>query len=240
VVPGETGWLNRSASGAELAELMARVIERPPEVADLRRRLREHRPPAVRPFEDHVDELAGDGRAHAELPVAIRAVHVVVPGEDRDRAQVRSQRSSGPTRSRGGRRWRRSPSSGPGSAGRPRAPSSATPTNAPSKRSSRRTVSAWEGVVLRLGHFGQVDVVLGGAACHGSTEIRWRPRQPRPGRRQVAHGGEMVRASAGRGRAEARRLQPRGERRQSGAHRLVLGSEREVPREHVMEHDRHA
>src|SRR4051794_10944761 len=39
VVPGETGWLNRSASGAELAELMARVIERPPEVADLRRRL---------------------------------------------------------------------------------------------------------------------------------------------------------------------------------------------------------
>jgi glycosyltransferase involved in cell wall biosynthesis len=54
---GETGWLNRSASGAELAELMARAIDDPAEVERLRRSVRERRAELVRPMADHAAEV---------------------------------------------------------------------------------------------------------------------------------------------------------------------------------------
>jgi glycosyltransferase involved in cell wall biosynthesis len=57
VVPGETGWLNRSATGQELAEQMARLIAEPGEVAQLRARLRASRPPGVKTMDRHIDEL---------------------------------------------------------------------------------------------------------------------------------------------------------------------------------------
>jgi glycosyltransferase involved in cell wall biosynthesis len=67
VKPGETGWLNGSVSGAELAEHMERLIGAPEEVAALRRRIREQRPAAVKPMERHLDELDG---VYAELTAA--------------------------------------------------------------------------------------------------------------------------------------------------------------------------
>jgi glycosyltransferase involved in cell wall biosynthesis len=67
VVPGETGWLNRSAGAAELAETMGRLIRGPEEVARLRARLRAQRPPAAKPMGRHVDELDG---VYAELMAA--------------------------------------------------------------------------------------------------------------------------------------------------------------------------
>ena len=57
VADGETGWVNRSAGGQELAELMRRLIAAPEEVAALRRGLRERRPAAVKPMARHLDEL---------------------------------------------------------------------------------------------------------------------------------------------------------------------------------------
>ena len=57
VVPGETGWRNRSATGEELAEHMGRLIGSPREVAVLRERLRRERPAAVKPMAAHLDEL---------------------------------------------------------------------------------------------------------------------------------------------------------------------------------------
>jgi glycosyltransferase involved in cell wall biosynthesis len=54
---GETGWVNRSASGDELAEHMRRLIGAPAEVERLRARLRAERPEAVKPMERHLDEL---------------------------------------------------------------------------------------------------------------------------------------------------------------------------------------
>jgi glycosyltransferase involved in cell wall biosynthesis len=58
VVPGETGWLNRSCSAAELAEIMAAIAEQPGQVAALHDRLRSHRPPAVKTIEAHAEEMA--------------------------------------------------------------------------------------------------------------------------------------------------------------------------------------
>ncbi len=57
VQPGVTGWLNRSASGAELAELMVRAIESPVEVQRLRSSVRARRRELVRPMDAHVDEV---------------------------------------------------------------------------------------------------------------------------------------------------------------------------------------
>lgn len=54
---GETGWVNHSASGTELAECVRRLISRPGEVAALRHGLRQRRPAAVKPMERHLDEL---------------------------------------------------------------------------------------------------------------------------------------------------------------------------------------
>ena len=57
VLPGETGWRNESATGEELAALMARLIEQPAEVTALRRGLRERPPAAVKTMDRHLDEL---------------------------------------------------------------------------------------------------------------------------------------------------------------------------------------
>jgi glycosyltransferase involved in cell wall biosynthesis len=57
VRPGVTGWLNRSVSGAELAELMTTAIEDRAETQRLRRSVREHRDEIVRPMPEHVAEV---------------------------------------------------------------------------------------------------------------------------------------------------------------------------------------
>ena len=54
---GETGWLNRSLSGAELAQLMAAAIDRPDEVERLRASLRGRRQEIVTPMSAHAEEV---------------------------------------------------------------------------------------------------------------------------------------------------------------------------------------
>src|SRR5207302_1631810 len=58
-IPGETGWLNRSCSGEELAEIMAAVIRDPAQIVGLNRSIRERREELVKPLERHLDELDG-------------------------------------------------------------------------------------------------------------------------------------------------------------------------------------
>ena len=58
-IPGTTGWLNRSCTGAELAEIMAGVIRDPAEVVRLNRSIRERRDELVKPLGRHLDELEG-------------------------------------------------------------------------------------------------------------------------------------------------------------------------------------
>jgi glycosyltransferase involved in cell wall biosynthesis len=77
---GETGWLNRSATGAELASLMAAAIEDPAAVERLQRSVRERRAELVRPHADHVAEvealyaeLTADQAATISSPAARRA-----------------------------------------------------------------------------------------------------------------------------------------------------------------------
>jgi glycosyltransferase involved in cell wall biosynthesis len=50
VRPGETGWLNRSCTAVELADLMAALIERPEEVESLRHSMSEARAALIEPF----------------------------------------------------------------------------------------------------------------------------------------------------------------------------------------------
>jgi glycosyltransferase involved in cell wall biosynthesis len=57
VVPGQTGWLNATATGAELVEIVAGLVAAPEAVARLREGLRRERPPAVKPMGRHLDEL---------------------------------------------------------------------------------------------------------------------------------------------------------------------------------------
>jgi glycosyltransferase involved in cell wall biosynthesis len=54
---GETGWVNRDASAAGLAAIMAEIIERPEQVPELNARIRADRDRIVKPFERHVDEI---------------------------------------------------------------------------------------------------------------------------------------------------------------------------------------
>ena len=54
---GETGWLNRSCSAAELADIMRSVIERPEQVATLNASLRASRSRIVKPMARHADEM---------------------------------------------------------------------------------------------------------------------------------------------------------------------------------------
>jgi glycosyltransferase involved in cell wall biosynthesis len=54
---GETGWLNRSCSAAELARIMAGVIEHPETVAELNAKLRADRDSIVKPLARHAEEM---------------------------------------------------------------------------------------------------------------------------------------------------------------------------------------
>jgi len=54
---GETGWLNRSCSAAELARVMADVIERPEQVAEVNAKLRAARGSIVKPLARHGEEM---------------------------------------------------------------------------------------------------------------------------------------------------------------------------------------
>ena len=54
---GETGWLNRSCSATELARIMAGVIERPEQVAELNDRLLANRDSIVKPLARHAEEM---------------------------------------------------------------------------------------------------------------------------------------------------------------------------------------
>jgi glycosyltransferase involved in cell wall biosynthesis len=54
---GETGWLNRDASAAGLAAIMADIIRRPGQVPERSRWIRAHREEIIKPFERHLDEL---------------------------------------------------------------------------------------------------------------------------------------------------------------------------------------
>lgn len=54
---GETGWVNRSCSGRELADLMEQIVHRPEQVLELHRRIVARRDELIKPFERHLDEL---------------------------------------------------------------------------------------------------------------------------------------------------------------------------------------
>jgi glycosyltransferase involved in cell wall biosynthesis len=54
---GETGWLNRSRTAEELAEIMAGVIERPSQVVELNAKLRAGRDEIVKPMARHAEEM---------------------------------------------------------------------------------------------------------------------------------------------------------------------------------------
>jgi glycosyltransferase involved in cell wall biosynthesis len=56
-IPGETGWVNRSATGEELAEIMAGVVDRPDEIVRLNRTILDRRDELVKPLERHLPEL---------------------------------------------------------------------------------------------------------------------------------------------------------------------------------------
>ena len=54
---GETGWLNRSCSAAELADIVAGIVEQPEQVAELNARLIARRASIVKPLARHADEM---------------------------------------------------------------------------------------------------------------------------------------------------------------------------------------
>ena len=54
---GETGWLNRSCSPGELADIMAGIVERPEQVLELNAKLRASRDSIVKPMSRHADEM---------------------------------------------------------------------------------------------------------------------------------------------------------------------------------------
>lgn len=56
---GETGWLNRSCSAAELASIVARLVERPEPIAELNARLRADRATLVKSMDRHAAEMSG-------------------------------------------------------------------------------------------------------------------------------------------------------------------------------------
>jgi glycosyltransferase involved in cell wall biosynthesis len=67
---GRTGWLNASASGAELAEIVARLIANPEEVLARHRETVAMRSEIVKPFASHLDELDA---AYSEIGATLRA-----------------------------------------------------------------------------------------------------------------------------------------------------------------------
>ena len=54
---GETGWLNRSLGGPELAEIMRSLIDQPEQVDELAARVRSRRDSVVKPMDAHGDEI---------------------------------------------------------------------------------------------------------------------------------------------------------------------------------------
>jgi glycosyltransferase involved in cell wall biosynthesis len=54
---GETGWLNRSLSGEELARIMIGIVERPEQLAELNQRIRGERDSIVKTIARHADEM---------------------------------------------------------------------------------------------------------------------------------------------------------------------------------------
>ena len=58
VVPGETGWLNRSCAAAELADIMAAIAAEPASAAALHARMAAQRPAVVKPMDAHAGEMA--------------------------------------------------------------------------------------------------------------------------------------------------------------------------------------
>ncbi|MFL5913795.1 MAG: glycosyltransferase [Gaiellaceae bacterium] len=54
---GETGWLNRSCSGEELARIMRGAIDHPEQVAELNQRLLANRDSIVKPLARHAEEM---------------------------------------------------------------------------------------------------------------------------------------------------------------------------------------
>jgi glycosyltransferase involved in cell wall biosynthesis len=56
-VPGETGWLNHSRSAAELARIMAGIVERPEQAAELNAKLLAAHDSIVKPVARHADEM---------------------------------------------------------------------------------------------------------------------------------------------------------------------------------------
>jgi glycosyltransferase involved in cell wall biosynthesis len=54
---GETGWLNRSCSSEELAQIMHNIIEQPGQVAELNERIRAQRDSIIKPLARHADEM---------------------------------------------------------------------------------------------------------------------------------------------------------------------------------------
>jgi glycosyltransferase involved in cell wall biosynthesis len=56
-IPGDTGWLNRSCTGEELAEIMAGIIRDPAEIVRLNRSIRERRDDLLKPLDRHLEEL---------------------------------------------------------------------------------------------------------------------------------------------------------------------------------------
>jgi glycosyltransferase involved in cell wall biosynthesis len=77
---GESGWLNRDATGAGLAELMAHAIDDPSAVVALRRALRERREPVARPLAEHAAEVEA---LYAELTPPDRAARISSPAARR-------------------------------------------------------------------------------------------------------------------------------------------------------------
>jgi glycosyltransferase involved in cell wall biosynthesis len=64
---GRTGWLNRSASGAELADIVRRLVDSPDEVDERRRAAIAMRGEIVKPFAAHLDEIEA---AYADINAA--------------------------------------------------------------------------------------------------------------------------------------------------------------------------
>ena len=54
---GETGWLNRSLSGEELARIMQAIIDQPEQVAELSERVLANRDSIVKPLARHAEEM---------------------------------------------------------------------------------------------------------------------------------------------------------------------------------------
>jgi glycosyltransferase involved in cell wall biosynthesis len=56
-IPGETGWINASATGEGLAQIMAAVVDDPEQVVRLNRSVIERREQLIKPLDRHLAEL---------------------------------------------------------------------------------------------------------------------------------------------------------------------------------------